>query len=749
MRRLQLAAFVFALLAITLLVGGLSYVNYQRFHHEAEANASNLAEIISDDLDESLERARSDLRGFAEIIKAGDLESPVDERRRADVEAAMAAQLVNFPQMMEYRAFSADGTSRFNVGHSPASINVSDRDWFRKLRTDRSQSMVMSDVLSSKSTGTPVLVLAMALRAPDGRFLGAANAVVDLTHFQRLIEGPQIGAHGAITIRRSDTLRLILRRPQLAGLVNQVASTPVTEAVSSGRQTGTIDFKSPFDGLVRTNAFRVANYSPLYVIVSLAPDDYLKPWVYETRVAATLALGCQALLAALFFWQRRTQRQLKEDLQRKLRDKQAIVEARDRAERAAAELQDHRDHLEDVVAERTRLLVLAKTAAEAANVAKSAFLANMSHEIRTPLNAVAGMAHLIRGAGLTPDQGVHLDKLEAASDHLLKVLDAILLISKIDAGGVHLAKEAFSVPALLDSVVDLVRADAQATQVAVTVECEPIPFDAIGDPTWVRQALLNLTSNAIKFAPNGSVRLGAHVVEENGEGALLRFEVQDTGIGIDPLVLQRMFEPFEQADNTPSRAYGGTGLGLAITRRLARLMGGEAGADSVPGAGSTFWFTTRAGRAAALPVAVTPAAPAPVSARDALQRQFAGTVVLVAEDEAINREITQVLLEKAGLVVETAEDGVEAVQRARDGTCALILMDMMMPQMDGLQATGQIRELKRTRTIPILALTANAFDEDRQRCLEAGMNDFITKPLLPQDLYTLLLKWLSVAPMPA
>jgi two-component system, sensor histidine kinase and response regulator len=407
--------------------------------------------------------------------------------------------------------------------------------------------------------------------------------------------------------------------------------------------------------------------------------------------------------------------------------------------RTEDELERHRHHLEELIEVRTHDLALAKDAAEAANVAKSAFLANMSHEIRTPLNAITGMAHLIRRGGLSTKQGEQLGKLEHASTHLLGIINAILELSKIEAGKFSLEKNSLQIESLVGNVTSMLSERARAKGLRLMSEVQPMPSNLVGDPVRLQQALLNYATNAIKFTDRGDVTLRALPLEEQADDVLIRFEVIDTGIGIEPEDLPRLFTAFEQADNSSTRKYGGTGLGLAITRKLADMMGGKAGVESTPGAGSTFWFTCRLkkGKARALTDFVRSDASA------ILKRQFTGHRILIVEDEPVNREISSILLADVGLKVDVAEDGAQAVAMFDANDYDLILMDMQMPVMGGVDATRMIRARARGRHIPILALTANAYSEDKARCLEAGMDDFIAKPVEPDVLYSTLLRWLK------
>ena len=460
------------------------------------------------------------------------------------------------------------------------------------------------------------------------------------------------------------------------------------------------------------------------------------------------------------------------------------------------ELNAYRDRLEQMVFTRTAELEAAKKTAEAANRAKSTFLSNMSHEIRTPMNAIVGYSRLIRQDSLTARQLDRLQKLTVAANHLMSIINDVLDISKIEAGKMRLEAQAFEPRQIVDQACAMVADVIAAKRLQLSVQLVDLPSVLHGDGNRLGQILLNIIGNAAKFTEKGAIAISGRIVHQLLSQVVLRLEVANTGIGMTSEQVSRLFTDFEQADDSTTRLYGGTGLGMAISKRLTEMMDGSIGVTSVYGEGSTFWieipfvvsrrernvtattsdcgitsdscnagdnsedFTAEAFAGTAAPAGPVASAGAtaetlltlPDSAFDMLadlginqMRRRQNMHILIAEDNPINQDVICQLLDFPGLEVQIAGNGRIAVDMASAAAYDLILMDIQMPVLDGLQAARAIRALPGRESVPIIAMTANAFDEDRQRCLAAGMNDHLAKPVIPENLYRVLTRWIPDA----
>jgi len=478
-------------------------------------------------------------------------------------------------------------------------------------------------------------------------------------------------------------------------------------------------------------------------IMLVAQDIFVPAYISESAWDYVDALMLTLLVApAMYFL---VIRKLQNEINEREHAEAALFSANLLLQENMVELERHRHHLEELVQLRTNELALSKEAAEEASRAKSMFLAKMSHEIRTPMNAIIGLNGVLQNEITDPMQQGHLVKIDMAAHHLLRIINDILDLSKIEAGKLTFENTDFSLHGVIEHSVELLhdRASAKGLQVSLDISSS-IPQVLYGDPMRLEQILLNYLSNAIKFTEQGFIKIRAKVIEDLAGSVMVHIEVEDKGIGLTTDQAALLFQSFNQADNSTTRKFGGTGLGLVISKHLATMMGGDAGVKSGYGVGSTFWMTVRLEKSDNSKLAVDNSKSVLINdPKLILAKKYPHVRLLVAEDDEFNQLVVSEILRQAGMQVDLVENGQMALERVIVGDYALVLMDMQMPVMDGLEATRRIRKLPEKSTIPIIAMTANDFEEDRQHCRDAGMSDFISKPVNAEKFYSLLLHWLS------
>ena len=706
-----LAYFLVVMLAVGI-VGQQLWSGYEQQGQSARSTVENLAWVLQQRLDATLRRTDATLENLTRSIRPETLKVGARATFEQEINQLLASYRLKFPEISAFRYIDAEGNLLYTSDPVKSFSSLADRPYFRALKDDPQAGLVYSDVQVSRFTGQTVIVMGRAIRSPKGEFLGAAIAVLDLASYAKIFESLNIGPHGSIAIRRTDS-RLVLRYPDIPGLVNKPVAHPIQDLVEKGEIQGILRYVAVTDGMERLFAFRRVPDYPFYFVVGVATDDYLAGWRRQMLVSAGLVLIALVIFSALLL----------------------------RLSRAYAQGVEHALQLE----EREVSLRDALQAAEAANRAKSAFLATMSHEIRTPLNGVLGMAQML----LDPDVS-QADRIDFARTiynsgrTLLAILNDILDLSKVEAGKLEIEQVVFSPAQLMHEISALFAEMAKRKGLALRAAWNGNPEQRyLGDPTRLRQVLSNLVSNAIKFSDAGCVEVwGEETTGANGM-ALLSFHVVDQGMGGSPERQHLLFQPFSQLDSSVTRRFGGTGLGLAIAQGLVNRMGGEIGVQSVEGEGAEFWFTVRVG--------------VPQEAAESRQREREPAVmaaadgaaagvghVLVVEDNRVNQKVITALLEKLGLRVSVLGNGKEAVDAIAGGLRPdIALMDVQMPVMGGIEATAQIRAWEQNGSrprLPIIALTAGAFDEDRQNCLAAGMDDFLTKPVNINELSSALAK---------
>jgi signal transduction histidine kinase/DNA-binding NarL/FixJ family response regulator len=756
-------------LAVLTVVTGRLYVERQSW--DARQRIQEAALAVKQDIDSVVARHQSGIAALSAMLTTKEV------RDRASLDGHLAQVHTVYPDFQSVSVIMRPGTV---LGTSPPVADdrtifglgrIQDREYYR--RTVSEGKPVVSEVMWDRFHAEPVIYLTAPWVDGRGQVGGAVCAALRISAFHfaahyglSRLSGIIVDSIGQVVYVAGDQRYTPLQSLQDSALLTAARAARKQTAfrlddIDAARNRSRFLVGAESSGLTGWRIFLKEPESEIYfqteVYYSLAALCLLAVFALSLLLARLLSFSVtrplEHLLSAFERFSEDSSRSPDVSLPADApREVAALVADFNKAARRLSEsytqlqsaltgreqlnreLQKVMAGLDRTVAERTAELRAAKGRAEEANRAKSEFLANMSHEIRTPINGVLGMLHLLRDAGLAGQQADDLKIAITSAESLLSVINDILDFSRVEAGHVELVSEEFGVWDCARHVLEIMELSAVNKGLRLTCEiASGVPLRVIGDRHRLRQVLLNLTNNAIKFTDDGEVHISidSGVVEEGR--VTLAFAVTDTGIGISPGQQSIIFEPFRQADGSVNRKYGGTGLGLAICSRLVKLMGGDLSVESESGRGSTFRFRL----SFALP---TVAESLPAATRSAPDRDYAvleGMRVLVAEDNKINQVVAVRLLQKRGLRPVVANNGVEALALLREHRFDLCLMDMQMPEMDGLEATRRIRAEERQTLVrlPIIALTANAMTDHREQCLEAGMDGYLAKPIAPDALF--------------
>jgi signal transduction histidine kinase/ActR/RegA family two-component response regulator len=688
--------------ALLLLLGsatvGAGWILREHQIDDRRQDLGNLSLLLAESTAQVMASSFQLLDGVTGIVQAeagsGDARMAAALRSR-QLYQSLRDKISGVSQVDVISVVDADGNVlNFSRSFPAPAISLAERDYFTWHRSNASARPFISAPVRNKGNGKWTFYLSRRVNSVDGSFAGVVLVGVSVDFFSDYFRRVSLGQHAAVTLYRSD-FTLLARWPEVEELLGKRVLTGTTYAVISEGLNNDVRITSGPRAstgqreVFRMGAVRALRDYPLIVNATITEDLLLAGWWRSLRLLGMVALvGLLGLLAAFWMVAR-------------------LLKRRDRDAEQALLLQQQ---------------------ADAASQAKSRFLAMMSHEIRTPMSGIAGMSELMLETALDPVQRGYAENVQRGVGELMHIINDVLDFSKIESGRMTLDQQPFEPAVQLIQVVELYRAAAERKGLRLQTQVGVGPSWVVGDAARVRQVLGNLLSNAIKFTPSGLITLDytARVDGEHTGLWRLCYAVSDEGIGMAPAARARLFEPFSQADSKISAQYGGTGLGLAICKSLLELMGGSIDCSSSPGAGSRFQFD--------LPVRLAPVLPAPVAGAVALPLPAADSArrsVLVAEDNEMNRQLARILLTRLGWQVDDVHDGQQALDALAMRRYDLVLMDCMMPVLNGYDACRRLRELEAAsgaaRTT-VVALTASAIDGDRQRCLEAGMDDYLSKP---------------------
>ncbi|HIJ37564.1 MAG TPA: response regulator [Rhodospirillaceae bacterium] len=658
------------------------YLAYNDAINQARSNVRTSVQLIVEHANATFDRTYIILGNATSLITAKDLDQTktLSEARRSEIEADLRALQQKIPGIVSMSITDAEGTVFANTVGAPPGGYLGDREYFLQLKGSQGDEPSFSQALKGRISNKWGLQMAKRIRRPDGRFGGMVVANIGLQEsFLNFYQSLGLSSTSVISLR-DEQQRILVRFPANEQAYN--FNMPIPEDATNENNTIIYTRISPIDNVKRIAGLKHLQRYPINAIYAIGDDTYLANWRDET---ARVSFFYFIFIVMGFVTARLIERKATEE---------AMFRQREQA----------------LLAEKVQL-------SEKSNKMKSAFLATMSHEIRTPLNGILGMTAILLKSEITGEIRQYIETIKVSGRHLMNLLNDILDLAKFEDGRMELTSENFSLHGLLHEVVGLLTPLSDEKSLYIKIEIDQqVPRYLVGDAMRLRQVLYNLVLNAIKFTSRGGVTL---TVRPYGQDEIC-FAIGDTGNGISSDKMSRLFLPFSQINMSSSRKEGGSGLGLVICKHIVDAMGGTIGAQSAPGQGSTFWFR--------VPL---PAGTADETKEvDSPQATIAPLHILLAEDNPVGQQVVTLMLEKSGHKVVIAENGFRAVRYAEKARFDLILMDVQMPEIDGIQATKMIRALPAPfGSVPIIALTANAFQTDIDGYFAAGMDGHVSKPI--------------------